>query len=286
MENNRSIRVFNGFWLKIIAVIAMTFDHIAVIASSYGLTGTVYDSFRVIGRLALPLFAFLIVEGVINTKSFLKYIIRLLIVLVSISIGIIFLTNIPSLGYTDARYFGNIFIDLTLGAVCIYCLRLKGFKKLLGLLPVIYVGLSFFASYYEATNGVIIHWFPYFLRTQFGLMGFTYILIFYLAHILKDVYLDVFSKQSGMEVSNLKGTTIERNALNIISALLLLVVVVSFHFLNEYLTFSYLPIQIYALLSGAFILLYNGTRGYNSKWFQYGVYIYYPLHLIVIALVY
>ena len=41
-------------------------------------------------------------------------------------------------------------------------------------------------------------------------------------------------------------------------------------------------IQLYALISGAFILLYNGQRGYNAKWFQYGSYIFYPLHLLII----
>ena len=44
--------------------------------------------------------------------------------------------------------------------------------------------------------------------------------------------------------------------------------------------------QLYAIISGAFILLYNGKRGYNAKWFQYGSYLYYPLHLMVLVIIY
>ena len=45
-------------------------------------------------------------------------------------------------------------------------------------------------------------------------------------------------------------------------------------------------VQLIAMASGAFILLYNGKRGYNKKWFQYGSYIYYPLHLVIIYGIY
>ena len=101
MENqlnmNKKWLICDGFSLKVIAIIAMTLDHIAVIAGSYGLTGSEYDFMRILGRLALPLFAFLIVEGVLNTKSFVKYIIRLLSMAVIVSIGLILLTNIKQL---------------------------------------------------------------------------------------------------------------------------------------------------------------------------------------------
>ena len=49
---------------------------------------------------------------------------------------------------------------------------------------------------------------------------------------------------------------------------------------------DYMDVQIYALFAGAFILLYNGKRGYNSKWFEYGGYAYYPLHILIIALIF
>ena len=64
----------SSFILKIIALIAMTFDH----------TGKVLlfnnEILLNIGRIAFPLFAFQIVEGYHHTKNIKKYLLRLLIV--------------------------------------------------------------------------------------------------------------------------------------------------------------------------------------------------------------
>jgi len=40
------------------------------------------------------------------------------------------------------------------------------------------------------------------------------------------------------------------------------------------------------MISGALILLYNGRRGYNAKWFQYGSYLYYPLHIVALIVIF
>ena len=44
--------------------------------------------------------------------------------------------------------------------------------------------------------------------------------------------------------------------------------------------------QIYSLFAFIPILFYSGKRGYNAKWFQYGAYIYFPAHLIIIYLIF
>ena len=41
-------------------------------------------------------------------------------------------------------------------------------------------------------------------------------------------------------------------------------------------------IQSYCVLAAVPIACYNGKRGYNAKWFQYGSYAYYPLHLALV----
>ena len=81
-------------------------------------------------------------------------------------------------------------------------------------------------------------------------------------------------------------TDIERVAINLVSFLLFITVVLLFHFARDYLTVRYRDTQIFALIAGAFVLLYNGQRGYNSKYFQYGGYLFYPIHILVIALIY
>ena len=286
-KKEKNWKFCSGFILKIIAFVTMTIDHIGVMAeSSYGITGTWVDIFRVIGRIAMPLFCFMIVEGVIHTKSFAKYALRLGILTLLIAIALLLLVSIEELGFSSVRDFGNIFIDLLMGALTIFCLRLPKFKKLFALLPVAFIFTSFFVTRYEVTNGTLIHWFPYFIRSQYELMSLAFILVFYLAYVIKDLFFSIHNEKYGLPKDTFNGTDLERTVVNVISLLLFITTVLVFHFFSDYLTNSYMDVQIFALLSGAFILLYNGKRGYNSKWFEYGGYAYYPLHILIIALIF
>ena len=58
---------FSGNQLKILALIAMTFDHAGLQLFPE------YDIFRYIGRLAFPIFAYMIAEGAKYTKNRLRY---------------------------------------------------------------------------------------------------------------------------------------------------------------------------------------------------------------------
>lgn len=71
MEKSKGIRCLNGTMLKIIAMISMVIDHVG-------------DMFfpellwmRMIGRLAMPVFAFCITEGYIHTRNRKKYLLRM-----------------------------------------------------------------------------------------------------------------------------------------------------------------------------------------------------------------
>lgn len=286
VKSQKNWKICSGFILKIIAILAMTIDHIGVMWGSYGLGATAYDIMRMIGRIAMPLYCFMIVEGVIHTKSFKKYILRLSIMAAVISIALVLLTSIKELGFPAVRGFGNIFIDLALGATAVFCLRLKGLKKLFALLPLFFVSLSFTANKLESTQGMLVHWMPYFLRCQYDLMSFSFIIFFYLAYVIKDLFFKIHTSQIGLPEDTFEGSDFERTITNIISVTLFSTIVLLFHFLNIYLTSAYMDVQLYALIAGAFVLLYNGKRGYNSKWFEYGSYVYYPVHIMLIALVF
>jgi TraX protein. len=80
----------SGSTLKLVAIFTMLIDHIAASIlenllrcggpSSYangGLLYTVYSIMRSIGRLAFPIFCFLLVEGFLHTRNKSKYAIRL-----------------------------------------------------------------------------------------------------------------------------------------------------------------------------------------------------------------
>lgn len=71
------MRTFTAFELKLIAIIAMTLDHIAyVYAAELGSVGILM---RVIGRSTFPIMAFLLTEGFWYTRNRYRYCIRLLL---------------------------------------------------------------------------------------------------------------------------------------------------------------------------------------------------------------
>lgn len=65
----------SGSWLKVIAILSMTIDHIAYY---YGVSYPyVYELMRTIGRIAFPTFAFLLAEGYVHTSNRQRYILSL-----------------------------------------------------------------------------------------------------------------------------------------------------------------------------------------------------------------
>lgn len=281
--------LLSSFWLKIIAILTMTVDHVGVM---FDITPC-----RYIGRLALPLFCFMATEGVLHTKNFKKYALRLGIMASAISLIIVATETIPFLAELNLglRYEGVIFLDLLLGVLAVYCLMNKRwYVKLLAILPLAYGIASFIATTFDDCGcyGEVL-WFPYFLRTQYGWFGIALVIGFYFATLLGRLFVKSFSAQSGTDPNLYKDSNLERNAINIVSVLLLAVLSVILYFSESFISANiyYMPaamtdIQIYAIISGAFILLYNGRRGYNRKWFQYGSYLYYPLHLAIIVLIF
>lgn len=85
----------SGSTLKMIAVITMLIDHVgagvigrylsmyamgmAPFALEYGTLWTIYRVMRNIGRIAFPIYCFLLVEGFMHTRSVKKYSLRLLL---------------------------------------------------------------------------------------------------------------------------------------------------------------------------------------------------------------
>lgn len=83
----KNFKILSGSTLKLIAVISMFIDHAAhILMNSFDFMGvkiygnyTVYYVLRLVGRLAFPIFCFLIVEGFLHTRNVKKYCMRLAI---------------------------------------------------------------------------------------------------------------------------------------------------------------------------------------------------------------
>ena len=285
---SKKITILSGFWLKIIALLTMTIDHVGwALAEFVGSDFFLVQPFRFIGRFALPLFCFMIVEGVIHTKHFGKYALRMGIMATGISFAIAAVEWLPWFDGFSVRGEGNIFLDLLLGALCVYLLRRKEVPlKILAVIPFGISVASFIATSIEWSGDAIVHWYPFFLRLQYGWYSVLLIIGFYFAYILKDWALDFNEKQTGMKKENLEGSFLDRNLANIFAIGMLITITTLFFLVSIWMENKYVyweaDLQNAAMISGAFILLYNGKRGYNAKWFEYGNYFYYPVHMLVI----
>ena len=91
--------------LKTIAIIAMVIDHIGFYFSSM-IPMPIYATCRYIGRIAMPIFVYLLVQGFFHTKNFKKYITRMsiLAVITQLLITILMIVNIKLIPvYTSAK---------------------------------------------------------------------------------------------------------------------------------------------------------------------------------------
>jgi hypothetical protein len=161
-------KAINGLHLKLIAIITMTIDHIgAVIVNEliglypdlYHRYIIIYNICRDIGRLAFPIFCFLIVEGFFHTHNVKKYMARLLVfaMISEIPFDLAF--------YGQAIYpdYQNVFFTLFFGLLSIYFADLIMKKdpgsmkmKLLSLLPIFAcAGLSFLLKTDYGAEGVL-----------------------------------------------------------------------------------------------------------------------------------
>ena len=287
-RENRTWTCLSGFILKLIAFVTMTFDHVgAMLQMNVGDNFTLAIVFRIIGRLALPLFCFLICEGFYRTKKPGNYLLRLGIMATVIAIAQLVIYYAPAFKGINLRPYGNIFMDLLLGGLGVLLLKQKKwYLQILTVIPFLLGFAAFIAYSLEQSENILIHWFPFFIRPQYHFYSIGMIILFYVGHIFKNMFLNYYSNNSGIPVESLKDTQVERKAYNVIAMGILIFWTLVFYLVGcmippEWITWD-IGVQNFAMVSGAFILLYSGKRGYNAKWFQYGSYLFYPLHLLII----
>lgn len=103
----------SGSALKVIAMISMVIDHITLYLMEYGTV--LYETMRCIGRIAFPVFAFLIAEGFIHTKSRYRYFFTLL--------GFAVISEIPWYLLNGADGTHNVMFTLALGVATLMFLE-------------------------------------------------------------------------------------------------------------------------------------------------------------------
>jgi hypothetical protein len=117
--------------LKIIGIVTMTIDHIGVYLLPSGTIGLVC---RGIGRLAYPLFAFMIAEGFRHTHDLFRYWLRLTLVAALVEVCLLgyFLVSGENFLFTI-----NVFLPLVFGLSCLIALTRKAWYWKLLALPIL-----------------------------------------------------------------------------------------------------------------------------------------------------
>jgi hypothetical protein len=105
----------NGFTLKLIAMATMLIDHVAAVLIPVSRT---YEICRIVGRLAFPIYCFLLVEGFFHTKNVKKYLMSMgIFALISeIPFDLAFSNKTIDMGFL---YSQNVFFTLFIGLTVI-----------------------------------------------------------------------------------------------------------------------------------------------------------------------
>ena len=222
--------------LKLIACIAMLIDHFGasiLLELQIPQMAQIYYACRIIGRMAFPIYCFLLAEGMRHTRNPLKYILRL-------GIGIL-LAELPydflfEGGFTWAHQ--SVMVTLTLGAVMILCMQ-KTDKKWLKILLVVP-----FAVLAEIC------------KCDYGAGGIVMIAVFALFDRLPIQILGLWLVNREL---------LSTSAVTVFGLVL--------------------RIQSLALLALIPISLYNGKKLSHSKTIQWGFYLFYPVHLLILWMI-
>lgn len=230
--------------LHILAMALMLCDHLwaTIIPGNNWLT--------CIGRLAYPIFAFMLVEGYFHTRNLKRYAMRLL--------AFALISEIPfNLMYSSSiiyPFHQNVIWTLLIGMGMIYLNE----KALTGGKPIV-IGLTRVGTVFlGALLGLVTF-------SDYNAAGVLMILIFYFfrggnwwcyAGQLAGLYYINFEMLKGLVFPvTLLGRSFE------------------------------IPQQGLAIFALVFIWLYRGRKGLSSKWFQQLCYWFYPAHMILLWLI-
>lgn len=192
MEKIKNIKGINGAQLKYIAFASMFIDHFNKAIITPFLTGTgpmviITTIFDILGRIAFPIFAFMVVEGFFKTKSRWSYLRNLLIFAV--------ISEIPYDMFQSAEFVNNwsqnILWGLALGLFTIMVIdKLKAYIKkrpLWVFVSLLIVALSslgsmLISSDYEYYAIIIIYLYYIFYDKRIVASGLGYLVI------IKEIY--------------------------------------------------------------------------------------------------
>ncbi|NQZ29172.1 MAG: hypothetical protein HRT98_02195 [Mycoplasmatales bacterium] len=257
-------RIFNSMTFKVIALISMIIDHVGVILFPDN------QDLRIIGRIALPIFTFLIAFGFTKTRNPGSYFLKLFLMFICIQIPItwfLFTQENPDI----SPFYMNIFCNLTLGAGFIVIYKKNKW------ISILYFIMIFWMLYFIQNNELFIATpkagFQK-IEIDYGLYGFLLIVGFWMTReIIQFIYKGEYK---GM-------------LMNIASVIWLIIITL----INQYVmhsTDALSNVQLWALIDIILILFFTEFRfPINNKKLKIGIqyffYFTYPLTLGITILI-
>ncbi|MBQ3030386.1 MAG: conjugal transfer protein TraX [Agathobacter sp.] len=211
----RESKILTGYHLKMIALITMLVDHIAAVViwrmyvASFSITGSmqlsdavgnkiivwvaqnqelvynIYEIMRYIGRMAFPIYCFLLVEGFLHTSSVAKYVLRLFMFALISEVPF----DLAIAGQWWSLDYSNVFFTLGIGLVLIWILSYiekfyefwneKHWDDFIGKL--IYIVIAGFVSVFMGAFADIV------LKTDYGMAGVFAIAVLFLLRQMREV---------------------------------------------------------------------------------------------------
>lgn len=245
-----SQRGLTSFALHIIAMLLMLCDHL------WGTFLIHYDFLTYIGRIAFPLFAFMLVEGFFHTKDRKKYTIRLLLFAV--------ISEIPFNLMTEHRWFNplhqNVLWAFLLGILLLGIYeRIRG-KKHLVVRLICYAGIT--CLFYLLGIIAFVDYYGY---------GILTIALFYFTRIT--------GSESELRIMLLR--ILQVAGMYWINCEMMAGLILSFTVFGVEIEFYK---QGFALLALPLIWLYNGKQGCYNRSVKNLYYWFYPVHMAVLGI--
>ena len=144
--------------LKIIGITCMIFDHIGYYFFE-NIDIQVFYMFRIIGRIAMPIFTFLLVQGFFHTKNLKKYLLKIFGMAVFTQL-ILFILQFMFNRYTNLKYIDLVSCLNILFSFSLILLVLKSFSNLvknkLNFILIIFIFLLYFFINFDYSFRVLI----------------------------------------------------------------------------------------------------------------------------------
>lgn len=177
VQDTISSRGISGSTLKIIAILTMLIDHTGAIILERFIIGDgmlyILDKvLRSVGRLAFPLFCFLLVEGFIYTGNRMKYAFRLIVFALISEVPF----DLAVTGKVFSFSHQNVFFTLFLGFLTICILDEFKKKEVMVSSEILKKIISFVATAFIVAIGMFA---AFFLKTDYSYAGVLTIVVMY-----------------------------------------------------------------------------------------------------------